>query len=203
MSDKELFDLNGGVGLTSAELDGAMGFYLVDPVNGSRFVTLEELKTFVNTDPTVVPSSVPWRGARVSLTANQTFSAGIQAAVSWGAADVDTDNFWSISAPTRLTIPTGITRVRLTMQGRWNPNGSGVRQLMLAKNGSATLEGRASTTIGAGTSTNHEHGARSAVLDVVATNYFEILGFQNSGGNLALLDSPATWFEIEVVEASA
>lgn len=204
MANSELFDLNGGVGLDSTELDATMGIYLVDPANGSRFVTLDELKTWINTDPTIVPSSEPWRGCRAYRTSDAT-SVASGAEIAWQAAAIDTDSIWSGGAPTRLTVPTGVTKIRL----RW-----GVQMEALAtagqlisrvlKNTSGLSLSESCTLIAPRQSntgfTNNYSGGYSGVLSVTAGDYFELEVVFSMTSQDQVLATNATYFELEIVE---
>lgn len=207
MADKTLFDLPP---LESPGLSGDMILYLVDadesPAGDSRKVTLAELKTFINTDPTVVPSSVPWRGARVYLTSNDTgISTGY--IIPWDAEAEDTDGFWSIGAPTRLTIPAGITKVRLRWSVRFEGLGAaGSVAASLRKNGVSLAQPdhytfnsyRQDTT---GFTSNRSPGWTSTI-DVAQNDYFEVAAEFSMTGQDQVLADVATFFEIEVIEAS-
>lgn len=203
----QLFNLNGGNEITS--LDGAYGFYVVTvdsegaPLQ-SGFVTLDTLKTFINTDPSVVPSSNPWRGCRVSLTADQSIASGSSfSTVSWQTAEIDTDEIWSIGAPTRLTVPIGVTKVRVSINLLWALNGTGLRFVTTRMNGS-TQPGAASTVAPGSSTSQSSISASSAVMEVSAGDYFELRVAQNSGSALNIqAPDGRTWFEMEIVEASA
>src|SRR5688500_15940146 len=54
-----------------------------------------------------------WQGATLRRTSNL---AGLTtgAAIAWSSAIRDTDSFWSAGAPTRITIPPGVAKVRLS-----------------------------------------------------------------------------------------
>ncbi len=187
-----------------------MIMYVVDadgsPEGNSRKITLDDLKTFVNTDPTIVPSSEPWRGALLRLSANLTGLA-TDAVITWNTVVSDTDSFWSAGAPTRLTIPAGITKVRLhagiahealatagSVSAFFKKGGS----FMGSPNMYSSSLSRQGTT---GFTTNLSE-ARSVVLDVVAGNYFEVATVFSMAGQDQVLASVNTFFELEVIEAS-
>jgi hypothetical protein len=65
----------------------------------------------VTTTGTVSPT---WKGARVGRdTTAFTMTAGTDMAVQWNASRIDTNSFWAAGTPSRLTIPAGVTKVRL------------------------------------------------------------------------------------------
>jgi hypothetical protein len=197
MVDKTIPDLT-AVGT----LGGTEQFHLVDEDGNSRKVTLEELKTYVNTNPTIVPSSEPWRGARAYRTADLSIANNTTTVVTWQAEDLDTDAIWSGGAPTRMTVPASVTKVRVTANIRWAANATGPRFAFFLKNG-VTFRGCGMSVIGADTSTGHSQNIVSAVIEVTAGDYFEVGVFQVSGGALnldGLTRQEHNWFQLEVVE---
>lgn len=105
-------------------------FLVVDASGNSRKLTMAELKTLVNTDPSIVPSNLPYRGARVRRTANLNIANSTSVSVSWQSDAApearDTDGIWNIGSPTRLVVPTGVTKVRLQANITWaNSNTAG------------------------------------------------------------------------------
>lgn len=181
--------------LTAAgTLGGTELFVITDGDGNSRKVTLDELKTFINTDPTVVPSSVPYSGARVVRTSDVGISGVL--VVAWQSEERDTDSFWSAGAPTRLTVPTGVTKVKVSASARLT--GSGVLlQAAFLKNGAA------SAGLGTQSGTVQDIFVGSDVLDVVAGDYFEVQLFTGSGATVEATTSgiARTWFAMEVIEA--
>lgn len=202
MASSELLDLNGGVGLTSTEVASAQGLYVVDATGNSRFVSFANLKTAINTSPTVIPSSYPYRGASLSRSSNLSIANNTSVNVSWSAAGRDTDSFWSAGAPTRLTIPSGVTKVQIGLGFRFASAATGVRIGSMLKNGAA-FQGAGRVSLNAVT-TADEYGAViwSDVIDVVATDYFELSVFQTSGGALNLLTHVQTWAALKVIEVA-
>jgi hypothetical protein len=196
MADKELGDLT-----AAGTLGGTETLYIVDVDGNSRKLALSDLKTFVNTDPSVVPSSEPWRGGRVARTSDLSISNNAATAVTWQSASIDTDTVWSSGTPTRLTVPIGVTKVHLRYGGRWAANTTGVRQIYMTKNG-ANFAGAGAMFMNAGSNLNHQLNVTSGVISVSAGDYFEAGAFQNSGGSLSLVAHETTWFEMEIVEAS-
>lgn len=200
----ELFDLYGGVPL--ATLAGQYGMYVVETDAGgaplrSRFVPLSTLKTWVNTDPSIVPSSSPWRGCRVVRTSTQSVGNAAFDLMSWQTATVDTDGIFSVGAPTRLTVPTGVTRVRLSASVGWALNATGQRMVSLLKNGSIP-EGSLAQNAPGLASLMSAVSSSSGSLAVTAGDYFELRVAQTSGGSLNALETERTWFEMEILEAS-
>lgn len=188
MTNKTVPQLTAG----TLSADGVMHF--VDADGNSRKITLADLKTFINTDPTVVPSSEPYRGARVRRTSNLSITANTVTVVTWQAADRDTDSIWSAGAPTRLTVPTGVTKVRLSAQLRYAASASVF--VLIGKNGDTPNGAVRVNATGTGL-----FGATD-VLDVVAGDYFECSAF-SAGSSPSVTADYSTWFAMQIIEASA
>ena len=54
-----------------------------------------------------------FQGALVRLTADEPVADSTDVAIPWDATVNDTDAFWSAGNPTRLTVPAGLSKVRL------------------------------------------------------------------------------------------
>ncbi|MDH6235151.1 hypothetical protein M2281_005773 [Mesorhizobium soli] len=196
---KELLQLGGGTGLTSAEVAGAKGLYVVDADGNSRFVSFANLKTAINTSPTVVPSSVPHRGARVVRTGTLVVPDTNENAISWQSADFNTDSIWSSGAPTRLIVPVGVTKVSLTGGVRSTASSATNNYAVIRKNGTTYF---ASSGMSTGFS-NGSVGLATGVIAVSAGDYFELLyAFNSITGSRTIVNEPRTFFSMNVVEAS-
>ena len=107
-----------------------------------------------------------------------------------------TTRFWSAGTPTRLTVPAGVTKVRLKGNIDWTFGGSGYRHVWVHKNGSPFFGmGRESDEGDAGV-----QSIGSAVVDVTLGDYFELIARQTSGTSKNVAADELTWFAIEVVE---
>ena len=99
--------------------------------------------------------------------------------------DYDTDGFYDFAAsPSRLTVPAGFTRVRLAASIRWQSNVNGIREIVFRKNGALFVGSANSIHTAAGGAI--AQNISSAVVSVVAGDYFEVYAWQNSGGNLGM-----------------
>lgn len=130
-------------------------------------------------------------GALLHLTGD--FTTGTTGSISWDAAEYDTDSFFDHAGnPTRLTVPSGVTHVRLS-GGVDFGSLTGAIIIGINKNGSSSFAGR--TVIGA--SAPGILAFASPVLAVAPGDYFELV-FANAGSGHATNDS-STYFGIEVV----
>ncbi len=143
------------------------------------------------------------RGALVYDVSDQTITNNTWTAVNFDTEVYDTDTIHDTSTNnTRFTIPTGITRVRLSANIRFTANDTEQRGARFQLNGSDFI-GQAEQLVHHPDSTNASmQNISSGVIDCVATNYFELEVYQNSSGNLDLLGDSgiATWFSIEIIQ---
>jgi len=141
---------------------------------------------------------LPFRGALLRRTANYTVSTtGAYVAIQWQSAVYDTDAFWSAGQPMRLTVPTGVTKVRLTANIEWQT--SPTSQLVeIRKNGVSVVGGGSFIVRGDSGYSNQMRNIASAVLPVAAGDWFDLAVYIGASGELRSLER--TWFAIEVVE---
>ncbi len=202
MADKKIEDLP-----DLGTVTGTIYFEVLDDDGNSRKVALADLKTFVNTDPTVVPSSEPFRGALVKRTTAQAITTATETAVTWETATYDTDSIWSAGSPTRLTVPAGVTKVRLKTNVQWDANATGYRYVTFKKNG-ADFAGRGGSLVDDLAANFYWQNIGTAVVEVTAGDYFDVRVQHNKGSNLNLLPIAAStwgellWFSLEIVEAT-
>lgn len=196
MADKQLLAL-GAVGA----LAGGMAMLIEDSSGNTRYVTLDDLKTFFNTNPTVVPSSVSYRGAQVLRSSDQTGGAANTVnVIAWQTENRDTDGFWQVGAPTRFTIPNGITKIRLTLGIRYvlASTNTATRQIGFYKNGTLDHPGLCSTQANG---LSMHLTCVTDVLDVVAGDYFEAWEWHSTSSQDVNAHG-RTFFALEVIEAS-
>lgn len=177
-------------------MDGTELLYIVDTDGNSRKITAADLKTFINTDPSIVPSSEPFRGALVKRTGTQSISANTETSIAWQAAEYDTDSFWSAGAATRLTVPAGVTKVRLAA----NVSDNGTNKESYAyifKNGAAFLGGPDHGSVGGGF--NNRKNLHSAVVNVSTGDYFELRVYYTVAATVPAAYTNL-WMSIEAVE---
>ena len=147
---------------------------------------------------------IPFRGCLVYLDANQSIPNSSGTSINFDQEDYDTDSVHdNITNNTRLTVPSGVTKVRLTARGYFATNSTGVRSLSINKN-SGSYVGLAAASENSPSATSSDYiNVISPVLIVAGGNYFELMAFQSSGGSLNLIGSAsgtATWFAMEIIE---
>ncbi len=143
-------------------------------------------------------TSGTFRGALVSKNAQQTINTGAVTALTWQTVGYDTSSFFSAGANTRLTVPAGVSYVRALANFNWVA-GNFRRTVLIRKNGLDFI-GQGRTDFLSGLSIEGSIGVVSAVVSVVATDYFEAYAFQNSAGDQKIDNIPGTWFAIEVLQ---
>jgi hypothetical protein len=137
-----------------------------------------------------------FRGAMVKLAADEPVADSTDVAIPWDSIVYDTDSFWSAANPTRFTIPTGVTKVRLKANINWTFGGTGYRHFWMHKNSGPFFGmGRESDEGDAGV-----QSIGSAVVDVTAGDYFELIARQTSGATKNVAADELSWFAIELVE---
>lgn len=141
---------------------------------------------------------LPFRGALVRRTTNFSVSTtGAYVAVPWQSAVYDSDALWDAGQPTRLTVPAGVTKVRLTGNIEWQT--SPTSQLVETRmNGGGVIGGGSFIVRGDSGYSNQMRNIASAVLPVVAGDWFELTVFVSASGELRGMER--TWFALEVVE---
>lgn len=121
---------------------------------------------------------------RVGLTlgTNQSFTTGVDGAVSFTVEYFDSDNMWVVGSPTRLTIPkAGIYLIGFT--GKWTSSVNAQRELWIRLNGTTELDRKSAQN---GNAVNHPF-TMNYVYYFNVGDYIEFMGLQSSGGALTML----------------
>ena len=148
-------------------------------------------------------------GAKGFGSANQAIASGSSfKSVALNSEAYDTDTIHdNVTNNSRLTVPTGITRVRLTGYVKWQPNGSSFRLMKIRKNGAAgTIDDdqagfEPDMFTSAANDSVPDAGVLidSGIIRAVATDYFELQVSQESGVSLNLLAGDY-WFQMDLIE---
>lgn len=143
-----------------------------------------------------------FRGALATKTACDTNADnGVLTAVDFCSESYDTDSIHSNSDNnSRLIVPAGITKVRITGMINYAADATGSRWAWIYKGGGLSYSGypyiiRASAGATVGTSII----LSTPVLTVVAGDYFELMAKQDSGNTLSL-GSSSNWFAMEIIQ---
>lgn len=183
--------LNGG-------LTGASLIEVQDGTGLSTRVPLSALASWLLTQTALIPANLPWRGARASLSLAAAVTS--PAVINFNTQDIDTDNMWSDLAPSRLVIPTGVTKARITARIEGQASASTFNSgVVLYKNGTEFrryVAQRQASIVG-GISQNVFNFV-TEVLSVAADDYFQLY-CEGSFTSIAV----GSFFQAEVVEYTA
>ena len=140
------------------------------------------------------------RGALVRKSVDQTAANYTTAtAVAWDQENYDTDTIHDNSvANTRLTVPTGVTKVRVSGQiVLASATANEFMQLQIQKGGTASYDGAASLITSANVTTPMGN-LSTPILTVSATEYFEL--FLRVAADTSITVTAATsWFAMEII----
>lgn len=120
-------------------------------------------------------------GCGLTRTTDQTIGTGSWTSVTWNSETWDDGYHSLVSNTDRITIPSGADgRYMFVGSVVWDANATGIRGIRVMKNG-ALVASTSKNTIGGGLIIRD---VVSAISNAVATDYFTIEVYQNSGGNL-------------------
>lgn len=128
------------------------------------------------------PAAPTFVGCALYMDANQTLTNNTVTNLTWGAENFDTDSFHStVTNTSRITIPSGKDgKYLFAWSVAYFANATGIRETALRKNGtSITYQDFPVSSNGSETNMTATY-----VANAVAGDYFELAGYQNSGGNL-------------------
>lgn len=143
-----------------------------------------------------------FRGALVKKAADQTGAnySGAGANVAWTSEAYDHGEWHdNVTNNSRLTVPSGVTKVRVWSHIRINNMAADTfTGFGILKNGSSTYDGKAQTLVETG-STSVDITIMTPVLEVTAGDYFEALLFTESDTSIDVIAGTSS-FGIEAVE---
>ena len=140
-----------------------------------------------------------FKGAVVEITATETIPNSSTTPIPWDAAILDTNVFWAVGNPTRLTVPAGVSRVRLSAKFSWNSGAPATTEWFSThrKSGGADISDE-STRINVVTGTQLRGFVVSQIIPVTPGDYFTLDVFQSAGATRDL-NANANSFAIEVL----
>lgn len=134
------------------------------------------------------------RATAVYMTGAQTIPDGSNTTLSWSTTEVDTLGAWSGGAPSRLTVPSGVSLVLITAGTRWSYTGSsGQIVVSITKNGSLA-RGKDTRKTADGT-----EACLSRIDSCVAGDYYELQALQTTGGAVDFVGSGDGAFAMTVL----
>ncbi len=144
------------------------------------------------------PSTPNFVGASVYKTSNQAIATATTTTITWDAEQFDTNGFHDNSTNnSRMTIPSGYAGKYLIIGLiSWGSSATGYRISEIFKNGSTqgfTWSGAMQGYYGV---------VVTSILNLAVSDYIEIKGYQNSGGNLnAAGAATESYFQIQYLGA--
>lgn len=140
-----------------------------------------------------------YRGAVAYSNNNTTIpNTGVTTAVAFGPSVIDTDGIYSgsgVSNSNRLTVPAGITKVRLLAQARVTGATAGNSQITIGKNGTFSTTPFATITLD---DINSTRQLVSSTFTVIPGDYFQ-LGVSSNGSVGTVVSGGPTWFEMQIL----
>jgi hypothetical protein len=140
-------------------------------------------------------STETFRGALVRKNTDQTGIGPTFTAITWQTVIYDTDKFYAVSNPTKLTIPAEVTWVRFATCTH-HIGGIADTRILLRKNG-VDFPGQPAVSQTSGLSESSLSFV-SPVLRVVPGDYFEIYATNSIARTIA--NDTKTWFAVEVIK---
>ena len=138
------------------------------------------------------PAAASFVGCSLYKGSNQTLTNNTTTLLTWDSEEFDTDGFHSTVTNTgRITIPSGKGgKYLFTWNVSYTANATQIRETALKKNGSTiTYQDFPVSSVNSETSMT-----ASYIASAVATDYFELFGYQNSGGDLDVRSTAARSF---------
>jgi hypothetical protein len=131
-------------------------------------------------------SAAGFVGCSLTKSSGQTISNNTYTAATFDTETFDTDGFHSTSSNTsRITIPSGKAgKYLFVMMMAFTTSGTGERLTALNKNG---VNFHKITFQANGISGGYIFDSSSTIVDATAGDYWEMIVYQNSGGNLTLV----------------
>ena len=171
----------GGTGLTAFALGSMPYASAANVLSALAIGTAGKVLGVVGTAPNWVAAAKA-HTAKVVLSADQSIANATYVSLSWGTAQFDTDVFFAIGSPTRLTIPAGLAgKYLVVFKACFTLNATGGRLCRIMKNGtSIEVQGAAN----AASTSNDTYVVMTTTLNLAAADYLEVACNQSSGANL-------------------
>lgn len=138
-----------------------------------------------------------FKGCLVKRSTDLAIPNAVVTTINFDQEDYDTNSIHDNSTNnTRLTVPVGVSKVRVTATAQFPNAGGSLRSFTICKNGAppypvADVRGVIATTM-------YMH-LSSPVISVISGDYFEVLTYQDSGSTLTI-NKDYLRFGLEIVE---
>lgn len=140
-----------------------------------------------------------FKGVLLALENNISTTSHEWKTVNWDKAEYNFTGFWNKDNPSRIVIPFGVKKVKLSAGSLWVSNSEGSRRIRMKKNDQYTS---GLSYIGQRASGTSPVGGTSSVIEVREGDYITLEVYQSSEEDIDLRTDPYTYFSLEVVEYS-
>ena len=184
-------EIKAGAGIDATKIGGGS-------VDNTEFSYLNGVTSSIQTQ---LDAATAFRGAMAYRSSNQTINPSTLTKVEWSGNIYDTDSIVD-TTNNRLTVPSGVTRVRISYTLMITP-GSGVIRGSLYKNGSISKPGCGTMITTANSGETSTLNYTSPVITVSGGDYYELQAYHTGGSSESILHSLAgnvTWFAMEIIE---
>lgn len=149
---------------------------------------------------------IRFRGVSLRNSANQSIPTGTTTPITWNTEDFDTEGMHStVSNTERITIPSGVDKVRASVTISFDANANGYRTIQLSHYDDSTGYSGIGTTQIQLPATAYDMTIQitTNVVAVDSGDYFYVTVYQNSGSSLNVQQSTAGFYsnlQLEVIE---
>lgn len=177
----------------------------IDRFNGTEWITTDRYNPAAIDEVTVKlaeKADKAHSGALLKRTTALSIANATTTTVPWSTSEYDTSAFFKVESPTKLVIPAGVKKVRVSLSVEFEISTTGRKFIRIYKN-STTLTGGARFDVASinDTAATNTFQISTAVVNVVAGDFFEAMAYQNSGSAVSLLPGNGIlWFSLEVIE---
>lgn len=195
-------------GALTLNLDGLGAQNVVIDGNNPYFGAIQTYQVYdfryTGTNFILVNPSKSFRGALVNRTTTQSISNATYTTVLFDQETYDIEDWHSTSVNTdRITVPIGVSYVKLSCSVAFTANATGTRGCYILKNGSTVAGTPIMWNTAPSASVAAYFNLSTPTLAVTSGDYFTVQVYQNSGGALTVNPSGVdTWFSMEGVYVS-
>lgn len=196
MANKSLEQLDPASGITGAEL-----IYMVQGGNARR-ASINDIAAVLAGLVNAQTHATPFKGALLKRNTN-TGTITFPYMVQYEEAEYDTDGMFDPAFPTILTVPPGVTKVRLYAGVEFNTSATAHSIFINFRKNGGAFHGNATSNIRQGTSgfSDNVYGVFSPPVACVPGDEFEVRVNRSGSTNVNEVQaSTSTYFALEVVE---
>lgn len=186
--------------------DGALRYYTAPSGTAGNIATLTQRFSVLTDGTAFLNLNQIWdagnlaagtRGAHV-YTSSFSLNTGAGTIVTFDNEAYDTDGIHdNVTNNTRLTVPSGVSKVMIVANFRFPAVSTGSRIIYILKNGADIATRHPSQASPGMAAIICALNASSGVLDVSPGDYFELYAFQDSGG---LMINMTAWFAMVIIK---